>query len=166
MADAPMQDPLADLRDIHLPPNIEAWPPAPGWWILAAAIILLVIYACWYAYRTWQKSAYRREASRQLRQLFETHQHDQQAFLLDYNTLLKRVALTTFPRDNVANLTGEAWVAFLDQTGKTREFTMGPGQVLIDGQYAPVTTVDIERLHALGQSWIKSHEDIQPGAAP
>lgn len=153
-----MPDPLADLRDIHLPPDIETWPPAPGWWILAALALLGLLWAGRFAYQAWQKSAYRREARRQLKHLFETHQHDQQAFLLDYNSLLKRVALTTYPREDVANLTGEAWVSFLDRTGQTHEFTMGPGQVLIDGQYAPVTAVDVERLHDLGQTWIKSHQ--------
>jgi hypothetical protein len=160
VADAAMPDPLAELRDIHLPPDIDVWPPAPGWWILAALVILGVLFACRYAYRTWQKGAYRREARSQLQNLFASHQHDQQAFLLGYNSLLKRVALTTFPREDVANLTGEAWVAFLDATGQTHEFTMGPGQVLIDGQYAPVTTADIERLHDLGQTWIKTHQGV------
>ena len=30
-------DPLAELRDIHLPPEIGWWPPAYGWWILITA---------------------------------------------------------------------------------------------------------------------------------
>ena len=29
------------LRDIHLPGDISWWPPAIGWWIVAALIILL-----------------------------------------------------------------------------------------------------------------------------
>ncbi|MDP7406676.1 MAG: DUF4381 domain-containing protein, partial [SAR324 cluster bacterium] len=28
------QDPLAALRDVHLPPAVSWWPPAPGWWII------------------------------------------------------------------------------------------------------------------------------------
>ena len=153
-------DPLAELRDIHLPPAIDPWPPAPGWWLLGALGVLLLILACRYGYKVWKKGAYRREASSQLKQLFENYQHDQQAFLLNYNTLLKRVALSTYPREDVANLTGEAWVSFLDQTGNTHEFTMGPGQVLVDGQYAPLAAVDVQHLHDLGQTWIKSHQRL------
>ena len=38
-----MADPLAQLRDIHLPGPVESWPPAIGWWILLAIILLLVL---------------------------------------------------------------------------------------------------------------------------
>ena len=40
-------DPLAELRDIHLPGPIEVWPPALGWWLVAillsCALLALVM---------------------------------------------------------------------------------------------------------------------------
>jgi len=160
MTDAAMPDPLAELRDIHLPPAIESWPPAFGWWLLATMSLIAIFFALKYLLGLRNKNAYRREAKKTLDRLFRASEHDQQAFLLSYNSLLKRVALTAYPRDQVANLTGEAWVAFLDLTGETHEFTMGPGQILVDGQYAPVTTVDVEHLFNLGQKWIKNHRKV------
>tara|TARA_R110002072_G_scaffold1598_7_gene13660 strand:+ start:23213 stop:23704 length:492 start_codon:yes stop_codon:yes gene_type:complete len=157
MADAAPIDPLAELRDIHMPPPIETWPPAIGWWLLAIFAVVGLFLGLRYLYLGWKKGAYRREANRQLNALFEANRQDQQSFLLEFNSLLKRVALTTYPREEVAQLTGEAWVAFLDQSGGTHEFTMGPGQVLVDGQYAPISTVDIQNLFQVGQHWIKNH---------
>ena len=34
-------DPLAALRPLHAPPAISWWPPAPGWWLLLAALAIL-----------------------------------------------------------------------------------------------------------------------------
>lgn len=161
MNEATPPDLLAELRDIHLPPPIETWPPALGWWLLALLILAGICFGLKYLYSRWQKNAYRREAKQQLHQLYEANQSDQQSFLLGFNALLKRVALTTFPREDVAHLTGEGWVSFLDQTGNTHEFTMGPGQVLIDGQYAPISAVDTQQLFELGQQWITRHEVLE-----
>jgi hypothetical protein len=36
-------DPLAQLRDWHLPDPIQWWPPAPGWWISAAVFLALLL---------------------------------------------------------------------------------------------------------------------------
>ena len=36
-------EPLADLRDIHLPQPISWWPPAPGWWILLGLLLVSIL---------------------------------------------------------------------------------------------------------------------------
>ena len=42
-------DPLAELRDIHLPEAVSLWPLAPGWWLLLALIaaVLGLSIAVW-----------------------------------------------------------------------------------------------------------------------
>ncbi|MBV1912177.1 MAG: DUF4381 domain-containing protein, partial [Cycloclasticus sp.] len=34
------------LRDIHLPDAITWWPPAIGWWLLLA-VIIVAAFGCW-----------------------------------------------------------------------------------------------------------------------
>ena len=35
-------NPLEQLKDIHVPPQVSAWPPAYGWWLVALVCILAV----------------------------------------------------------------------------------------------------------------------------
>jgi len=163
MSSPPGPDPLAELRDIHMPPPVEAWPPAPGWWILGIMVLAgLVAMALWWL-RRWRANRYRREALRELLRLYRAYEQHQDAatWLREFEALLKRVALTRYPREDVASLTGESWVAFLDKTGASNDFTMGAGQALIDGIYRPpgehCNDVDVRQLHELGKQWIKHH---------
>ncbi|HAU18090.1 MAG TPA: DUF4381 domain-containing protein, partial [Marinobacter adhaerens] len=41
------QDPLSQLRDIHLPETGGLWPPAPGWWVLAILLIAVLAALVW-----------------------------------------------------------------------------------------------------------------------
>lgn len=159
------EDPLANLRDIHLPPAPELFPPAPGWWVLALiAVAALVVLVAW-AYRFWARNRYRREARRDLARLETAWRKDGDdfAYLANVQALLKRVALTRYKRIDVASLTGERWVSFLDHTAQTHEFSMGAGQLLIDGHYRPVPTAfsadELTSLHAVADHWIARHGD-------
>ena len=152
-------DPLAQLRDIHVPGMIEAWPPAPGWWILTALGALLVIAGLTWLFRYWRANRYRREAMSELVQLLENwyQNEDDHAYLDALQKLLKRAALTNFPREDVASLTGEAWVLFLDRTSGSHDFSIGEAEALIDGTYRPDISVDVESLHLVAKSWIRKH---------
>lgn len=152
-------DPLAQLRDIHAPGMIEVWPPAPGWWMLAALGVLLLIAGLTWLFRYWRANRYRREAMRELTQLFEHWQksEDDLAYLESLQTLLKRTALTSFTREDVAGLTGEAWVQFLDRTTGSQDFSIGEAEALIDGTYRPDISVNIESLHQVAKGWIRQH---------
>ncbi len=153
-------DPLAALRDIQAPGPIETWPPAIGWWLLAGiALIALVGLAVW-LYRRWRNNRYRREALAELRSLYEGWQNDRddRAYLNRLQQLLKRVALTSFPRESVASLTGEAWVQFLDRSTGSHDFSMAESEALIDGSYRNDIEIDVEGLQATASAWIKNHD--------
>ncbi len=125
-----------ELRDIHLPDEPGFWPPAPGWWLLFG---LLLALALWLGRLGWGQ--YRRLRRRQ-RILLELDRLKSAglrgpALISAVSALLKRVALSRYPRTEVAALTGEPWVAFLDRTGGEGRFASGAGKALADGAYAP-----------------------------
>lgn len=159
MANEAMQDPLAELKDIHLPPPPDLWPPAPGWWLLAALAVAALAYLIYLAIKYWRKNAYRRYALGELEKIFSQNKGQHAVIMAQTNELLKRVALTHYPRDQVAHLTGESWVAFLDASAGVHDFSMGPGQVLVDGPYAKSEAQQFDELALLAaaQIWIKKH---------
>ncbi len=123
------------LEDIHLPPQPGFWPPAPGWWIAAALLLLLLgATAVWLLrWRRRRREQQRIEAA--LRRLEQELRDDPQQAIIDINIFLRKMALTHFPETDVASLTGDAWLAFLDRSGETTDFSRGPGKVLAEGPY-------------------------------
>lgn len=152
-------DPLAELRDIHPPGPIDDWPPAPGWWLLAILALLALVAASTVLYQRWRNNRYRRQALEELKSLIsDWHSHqDDRRYLAEVQTLLKRTALTGFPREAVASLTGEAWVAFLDRSTGTRNFSIGDAEALVDGNYNPDLTIPVEAVHKIAEEWIRKH---------
>ncbi len=162
LADPGQADPLAQLRDIHLPGPIDSW-PAPGWWLLAILGLCAIACGLYYLYKHWQSNQYRREGIKALDELQLKHEKDPDTldYLEQFSLLLKRVALSHYSREHVAGLTGEAWVAFLDKSGATHDFGMGPGQVLIEGNYTRDPSFEAVELHRIGRLWISNHRPLE-----
>jgi hypothetical protein len=142
------------LRDIHAAPPPDFWPPAPGWWVLAALLLALLIAIGWRLTRVLRR---RRRRARILAELdtLSTRSPDQLASRV--STLLRRVALMCFARREVAPLTGNAWLAFLDRTGGNGAFIQGAGKVLATAPYSSAhdaTGIDSDALVALARQWI------------
>ncbi|EGV16397.1 DUF4381 domain-containing protein [Thiocapsa marina] len=157
-------DPLAQLRDWHLPDPIQWWPPAPGWWI-SAAVLLAVLF--WVAGARWRRHRRRGAAARSaLRELAALRaavrtDGDTRAFVAALSRLLRRFALARFPREKVAGLTGDAWLAFLDATGGGDGFRHGPGRALADLVYGANRAGDPppnpDALAELAEAWIRAN---------
>jgi len=151
-------DVLTELKDIHLPEAVSWWPLALGWWLLAFLLVVIIaLFVVYHRYKT--RNAYRRQAlllleqHRQQWQRDQQHQHTQHALL----TLLKRVALTLYPTQQVAGLYGQAWVDFLNRQTKTAYFDSTLSHTLIQGRYKPDSSADIEHLYQACRLWIKHH---------
>ena len=150
-------DPLAQLRDYHLPEPVSWWPPAPGWWLLALLGLTLFIWLVRAVLKWRQGRAARRSALRELKDLERTfdQQGDGPMLLRGLSRLLRRFALARFPRDQVAGLSGTAWLEFLDRQHPAQGFLNGPGRLLLDAPYrsAP-TTEELPDLIRLVRRWI------------
>ena len=151
----PTGAPTLQLRDIHVPPAPDFWPPAPGWWLAGALLLALLIWAGVLLWRRYRIQRRRRIILRALTELSPHYGPDQDAaFASEVSVLLRRLALKRFPRDEMAALTGEAWLRFLDQHGGDGRFRQGPGAVLAEAPYAPNRPVDREALGNLAERWI------------
>ena len=148
-------DPLQGLRDIHLPAPVSFWPPAPGWWMVAALVIVLLIVAVWF-WRRYRRHAYRRGALQQLQHLQAALRqgHAETQVLAELSILLRRTAISRYGRQQVAALHGDDWLAFLDRTGRTTQFTQ-QGQALLDAPYRNHSAQVAEPLLQLAQRWLK-----------
>lgn len=153
-------DLLNALRDIREPAAPGFWPPAVGWWVLAALLLIGLILLGWLAWRRSQRQRPIRQALEEL-ESWRNHaanDHDTEA-ASELSALLKRAALTRYPRSSVARLTGDAWLAFLDDSGDTDRFSRGAGRALGDLRYAPTLTFEPDALAALARVWLERHLD-------
>jgi len=141
-----MSDPadLSNLRDIVVPPAVSFWPPAAGWWVVGAACLIAAGIAVAAAMRHRRRNAYRREALRELAS----------ADARDISAILKRAALAAFPREQVASLSGPAWLAFLDRTGGTQFATTTLASLPYGGDVDRDTVVAVK---AEAHRWLLSH---------
>jgi len=149
----PQQLQQLDLRDIHAPGAPGAWPPAPGWWLLGALLLTGLALLGRRGWRHWRRARRQHRILSELDGLRGTPCGP--AFIAGVSTLLKRVALSRFPRLDVAALTGGDWLAFLDRTGGAGAFQRGAGRVLADGPYAPAPDCDADALLALARDWLR-----------
>ncbi len=171
------EDPLKDLADIHLPATVSWWPPAPVWWLLAALVVAALAYAALLLFRRWQQGQRLKVAVSEIRTALASWQQANAidagqaglALLYACNSTLKRVALVHYPDSDVASLHGRAWLAFLDQSGLTNDFSKGPAQVLADGSYRRSFITDAATATALttaAEHWISRQYTHPPQLSP
>src|SRR5690606_35172666 len=164
------------LRDIHLPGAVPFWPPAPGWWVLAAVVLGVLIAL---GVRRWlhrqQRAALR--AIAMLRAQLESGAPPAEC-VQHLSSVMRRFAMTTahdgneretaaagsahargrhgarqahdgkrLGREDVAGLVGTAWLRYLDSRWDRDEFSAGTGRLLTAAPYARPEHVD--RLHAI-----------------
>lgn len=138
------------LRDIHLPEPISWWPLAPGWWILLGVVILLLC-ALIYSVYLWRSKRVLRQLQHELQQLKRTYQKngDTAQTIKQLSVLLRRAGISYFPRHDVASLTGDNWLNFLDEISHGKDFSKGIGKVIRSGPYQRAQAIDSKQLEAL-----------------
>jgi hypothetical protein len=157
---------LAGLHDVVAPPPVSWAPQTVGWAVLAGILVLLAAWLGWRAWRKARANRYRKVALAEIERVAETLRDDPAAALAAVNEILKRAALTAWPRAEVASLAGPIWLEFLDSTSTGRDFRDGPGRALADRVYAPgglPATEDGRRAFLdVVRRWVREHRGPEP----
>lgn len=144
------------LKDIHLPDPVSFWPPAPGW-IALGVLLPLSIAVLIYGYKRLKQQTVFKSAAKLLVGIRSENSADSRQTLLALSALLRRVAISTTGRADVAGLNGAAWLAYLDTPFSDKPFSQGIGRCLADAHYRPTlpTETDLDELFKLCERWIK-----------
>lgn len=149
---------LAQLRDIHTPNRLSWWPLAPGWFAVALVALGFIAWFM-YGYRQHRQKMQRKQGILQhLHRLQYDLAEDQYPLVYqDLSTLLRRIALLTHERIEVAHLTGEEWLNFLDAQCQTQLFSRDIGRLLLTAPYFPGNEpiANPEPLLKITEAWIK-----------
>lgn len=155
------------LRELPLPAPVSYAPQTIGWALIGALLLAAFLLALWAGLRRYRRQRYRRNALRELADieasLASRHADPAQraALLAAIPRLLKRTSLEVAPREQVAALTGDAWLAFLRRTRGCFDAQTGP--LLTLASYAPPEQVatlsqdDAAALIRAARAWIEHH---------
>lgn len=132
-----MDETALPLRDLHLPDAIGWWPLAPGWWGVIVLVAIVLAYVSRRAYLRWQFNAPRRFAMRELARYEAKYLEHRNPVTLgkQLSELLRRGMLAYAPRDEVAGLTGDQWLAWLDRGMPLPYFHTEGGKSLLNLPY-------------------------------
>jgi hypothetical protein len=145
-----MDGSLQNLNPIVLPDPVGWLPLAPGLQSLLVLLALALLVLIWRRWLAWRDNRYRREALRELAAMTN---------LAGLPSLLKRAALSAYPRERVAAINGAEWHRFLDESAGFDRFVSGCGEPLDRLAYGgPLPDEnDAQALREAARAWIEQH---------
>jgi hypothetical protein len=149
---------LERLEDIHGAAEPAWWPPAPGWWLVAALLLAAFVLALVWLSRRLRAHLRRRRLLGELEGLEESLDPVSQpaAYLAALNQVFRVIALRAFPRSECARLQGEDWVAFI----RNRMPAGGNGEslaALAAGPYQPSPRFNASDLQDQARRWVAQY---------
>ena len=156
-----MQDPGLILRDIHDLDAVSWWPLAPGWWwILSIIALVLLFVGVRYLLRySGLMPGWRGDARRQLRDLKRSLRKGEPREVAGrLSILLRRIAIARSGRDQAAGLSGDAWLAWLEQDDRNGFRWSKGAVVLLQAPYMPpdieIKRSEVMRLINAAMRWV------------
>ena len=150
---------VVNLRDIHLPDPVSFFPLPVAWWVLLVVVLCVVVcvlYFLMYARKKMLRYALVELDELQFHQSKQSKQDSDTVMAL--GVLMKRYAQCQFPRNQVAHLWGESWLAFLRSTSSLGQFDGDRGGAAIRLPYQKaVSNEEAKVLFDSVRSWMKEN---------
>ena len=149
------------IDEIMLPEAVSWWPSAPGWQFLGLFLGGVLLVYLWRSTKRWYQNRYRREALQRLQRLEQNSSLREIIAKLPF--YIKTTALHAYPRSEVASLTGNDWLAFLDENYSGPSFQQGTGRHLLTIAYQSsdkwqINDDEATQLLNMSRQWIATHE--------
>ncbi len=145
------------LRDIHLPDAVSWWPPAPGWWI----ILIVFCVAIYLIPKLYKRLTYvplnkiSQQAFDKICSEYNQNNNSQQ-LIQSLSKLLRQISMTYHGREEVAQLTGDAWVESLNKLTEKKYFSQSLRDALINAPYKKNISLDVNALLQTTQNWLNA----------
>jgi len=154
---------IAQMDDVISPEKIGWWPPAPGWWVLAALVLASIYFLGRSVWLWYWSHAYRRAAHDALAHLEQDPSLKTAKRAQALIELLKRTFFTAYPsvRHQYAGSHGEQWLELMQLTCKKQHCRqLGEDDIttLLYHAKAPDQEQRLEKLFAFAKHWIKHHQ--------
>ena len=148
---------LLRLGDIHTPETVSLWPPAPGWWVTLALLLLMAVMIPWLMRRLRQKPVNRLclQELQMIRQRFAAGQRNNDV-VRDTAALLRRTLIAYRGRDGFAASTGDAWISQLQALVAGESFSQAQLELLGHRRYQRDSDSDIDNLLQACERWIRA----------
>ena len=131
---------------------------------LAFLVICLGVWLVSEAVLRWWHNRYRSAALQELAKLDESKAAaDPIRYVGSLNAILKRTALVAWPREQVAALSGESWIAFLTESGGAgnpgRDQAIAWTNIVWEpARLRQLNQSDLDQLGDLVRAWIRHHD--------
>jgi len=148
-----------DLGPLYEPAPVGFHFETMGWPILFSTLGILIIVTLLKVGIKYYKNAYRRQAIQLINTIENRFQKKQEASCInDMMIVLKQVSLTTYARNEVADLSGVAWLEFLESKSKGTSF-LKYDKVLSQALYQNKIEQpeEVKQLFTSSKKWINHH---------
>ncbi len=163
---------LKGFADIYYPQPVSWMPATSTWFLVLLPLLYFLSKKFLSAYRVWNKNAYRRSALERIERIALSIKKPGQNEIDALPSLLKAVALQSFSRPTVANLSTSDWLNFLAESSYSssdkklrhdgQRFLGSDGELLLRIAYEKESS-SVEQRHLselvdLSRRWIKHHD--------
>lgn len=151
------------IKEIQAPDPISWTPQAPGWMVVWGVLLMIALWALGRQFIRWRGNAYRRAALATIGKLEKEENSRYKKILSALPRIVKYTALCAYPTVEVASLSGDNWIRFLERRCADENFNRDiAGRLVTIAYQSPEKwgfgKQESEEVIELVKNWIRCHD--------